>query len=331
MTLFRFADLYFLAFLLLIPFLLFLYIKRQKHGGTSVQFSNLKFVKEAYKPKAVQARHILIVLRLLALALFIIAFARPQSGIKGEDVITQGIDIILAMDVSSSMLAEDLEPNRLEASKAVAQDFIKGRTNDRIGMVIFSGDAYTQCPLTIDYGILVSLMDELKVGMIEDGTAIGMGLATAVNRLRDSEAKSKVIILLTDGRNNQGTVDPVTAAQAAQAFDVRIYTIGAGSRGTAMYPMNDPFYGKRYVPMQVDIDEETLTKIAAMTDGKYFRATDRESLANIYKEIDKLEKTKIEVKEYTRYSELFYFWIAAGLFLLILEIVLANTKFRKIP
>lgn len=331
MSLFRFADIYFLVLLIIIPLLLYLYIKRQKRGGTSVRFSNLKFVKEAYKPRAVQARHILIVIRLLALTFFIIAFARPQSGIKGEDVITQGIDIILSMDVSSSMLAEDLEPNRLEASKAVAKDFIKGRTNDRIGMIIFSGDAYTQCPLTIDYGILVSLMDELKVGMIEDGTAIGMGLATAVNRLRDSEAKSKVIILLTDGRNNQGAVDPITAAQAAQAFDVRIYTIGAGTRGSAMYPVNDPFFGKRYVPMQVDIDEETLSKIAEMTDGKYFRATNRESLADIYKEIDKLEKTKIEVKEYTRYSELFYLWIAAGLFLLVIEIVLANTKFRKIP
>ncbi len=331
MTLFRFADIYFLAFLILIPLFLYLYILRQKQGGTSVRFSNLRFVKDAYKVKAVQARHLLIGLRLLALTLFIIAFARPQSGIRGEDVITQGIDIILAMDVSSSMLAEDLKPNRLEAAKSVAREFIKGRTNDRIGMVIFSGDAYTQCPLTIDYGILISLMDELKVGMIEDGTAIGMGLATAVNRLRDSEAKSKVIILLTDGRNNRGEVDPVTAAQAAQAFNVRIYTIGAGTQGSAMYPVNDPFFGKRYVPMQVDIDEETLTRIANMTDGKYFRATNRDRLADIYKEIDQLEKTKIEVKEYTRYSELFFYWLVAGLFFLIVEIVLANTKFRKIP
>ena len=265
------------------------------------------------------------------LCLLILAFARPQSGIKGEDVITQGIDIVLTIDISSSMLAEDIKPNRVNAAKVVAADFIKGRNNDRIGLVVFSGEAYTQCPLTIDYGILLGFMDQIHVGMIEDGTAIGMGLATAVNRLRNSEAKSKVIILLTDGRNNKGEVDPLTAAQAAQAFDIRVYTIGAGTRGTAMYPVQDPFFGKRYVPMQVDIDEGILTRIADMTEGKYFRATNQESLRHIYKEIDDLEKTKIKVKEYTRYSELFYYLLGlAGLFLLI-EVGLANTRFRKIP
>ena len=328
---FRWADPYFLILLLVVPLLILWYSYRQKGRGATIRFSHLRFIKEAYKPKAKKARHLLFIIRLLVLCLLILAFARPQSGIKGEDVITQGIDIVLAIDISSSMLAEDIKPNRVEAAKVVAADFIKGRNNDRIGLVVFSGEAYTQCPLTIDYGILLGFMDQIQVGMIEDGTAIGMGLATAVNRLRNSEAKSKVIILLTDGRNNTGEVDPLTAAQAAQAFDIRVYTIGAGTRGTAMYPVQDPFFGKRYVPMQVDIDEGILTRIADMTEGKYFRATNQESLRHIYKEIDDLEKTKIKVKEYTRYSELFYYLLGlAGLFLLI-EVGLANTRFRKIP
>ena len=327
----RFADPHFLVLLVLIPLLVFWYIRRQKGRRATLRFSYLGFVKEIRQTGAVRARHVLFALRMLVLCLVILAFARPQSGVKGEDVITEGIDIVLALDVSSSMLAEDIQPNRVEAAKAVAADFIKGRTNDRIGMVVFSAQGYTQCPLTLDYGILLSFMDEIHVGMIEDGTAIGMGLATAVNRLRNSEAKSKVIILLTDGRNNRGEIDPGTAAQAAQAFDVRIYTIGAGTHGTAMYPVNDPFYGKRYVPMQVDIDERTLRRIADMTGGKYFRATDRESLEGVYEEIDEMEKTKIEVREYTRYSELFFYLVGLAMILFVGEIGLAHTRFRKIP
>lgn len=296
-----------------------------------MQFSHLSVIKNVRRISAVRARHILFILRLLVLSLLIFAFARPQSGMKGEEVITQGIDIILVMDVSSSMLAEDIKPNRVEATKQVAAEFIKGRNNDRIGMVVFSGQAFTQCPLTIDYGILLNFLDQIKVGMIEDGTALGMGLATGVNRLRNSEAKSKVIVLLTDGRNNRGEIDPITAAQTAQAFDIKVYTIGAGTRGSALYPVNDPFFGKRYVPMQVDVDEETLRKIASLTKGQYFRATDRQSLEKIYREIDTMEKTKIKVKEYTRYSELFFYFLGAALFLLFGEIVLANTRFRKIP
>jgi len=328
---FRFANPECLIVLALIPLLILWYFRKRKGRGASLRFSHVGFAKEAYKPKAARARHILFVLRMLVLSILIVALARPQSGVIGEEVITQGIDIVLTMDVSSSMLAEDIKPNRLEAAKAVAADFIKGRKNDRIGMVVFSGEAFTQCPLTLDYGILLSFLDQIQVGMIEDGTAIGMGLATAVNRLRTSEAKSKVIILLTDGRNNRGEIDPVTASHAAQAFDVRIYSIGAGTRGTAMYPVDDPFFGKRYVPMEVDIDEETLAKIADLTDGQYFRATDRRQLASIYKEIDEMEKTKIKVTEYTRYSELFYYFLGFALFLFLLEIGLANTRFRKIP
>jgi Ca-activated chloride channel family protein len=266
-----------------------------------------------------------------ALAALSLALARPQSGMKGEEAITQGIDIVVTLDISSTMLAEDIKPNRVDAAKVVAAEFIKGRKNDRIGMVVFSGDAYTQCPLTIDYGILLSLLDQVKVGMIEDGTAIGMGLATAVNRIRSSESKSKVIILLTDGNNNRGSIDPVTAAQAAQAFDIRIYTIGAGTQGTAMFPVDDPFFGRRYAPMRVEIDENLLKRIASLTGGKYFRATDRESLERIWREIDAMEKTKIKVKEYTRYSEKFFWYAGLALALLLAEVVLANTKLRKIP
>jgi len=328
---FRFANPEYLIVFVLIPLLILWYVRRRQGKGASLRFSYLGFAKEVYKPKAARARHILFILRMLVLSILIVAFARPQSGVIGEEVITQGIDIVLAIDVSSSMLAEDIKPNRLEAAKDVAAEFIKGRKNDRIGMVVFSGEAFTQCPLTLDYGILLSFLDQIQVGMIEDGTAIGMGLATAVNRLRSSEAKSKVIILLTDGRNNRGEIDPVTASHAAQAFDVRIYSIGAGTRGTAMYPVNDPFFGKRYVPMPVDIDEETLTKIADITGGQYFRATDRSQLGSIYKEIDKMEKTKIKVTEYTRYSELFYYLLGLALVFFLGEIGLANTRFRKIP
>ncbi|MFH1941953.1 MAG: VWA domain-containing protein [bacterium] len=328
---FRFADPQFLLLLALIPLLGYWYFRRHRRRGATLRFSDLGVVKAVQRPSAARARHILFVLRMLIVGLLIVAFARPQSGMKSEEVITQGIDIVLAVDISSSMLAEDIQPNRVEAAKQVAAEFVKGRKNDRIGMVVFSGEAYTQCPLTLDYGILLNFLDEVHVGMIEDGTAIGMGLATAVNRLRTSEAKSKVIILLTDGRNNRGEIDPLTAAQAAQAFDVRIYTVGAGARGTAMYPVNDPFFGKRYVPIQVDIDDGLLTKIADMTGAKYFRATDRKSLEAVYKEIDAMEKTEIKVKEYTRYSELFFYLVGAAVILFLGEIGLAHTRFRKIP
>ena len=327
---FRFANPQFLILLILIPLLIYLYLKKLRRGGT-IRYSNLGILKQISTISSTRPRHLLFIIRIFVLTLLIIAFARPQSGIKGEEVITQGVDIILAIDISSSMLAEDIKPNRVEAVKAVASEFIKGRKSDRIGMVVFAGEAYTQCPLTLDYGILLNFLEKIKVGIIEDGTAIGMGLATAVNRLRSSQAKSKLIILLTDGRNNTGEIDPITAAQAAQAFDIRVYTIGAGTKGSAMYPVNDPIFGKRYVPVPVDIDESTLKKIAEMTGGKYFRATNRKRLSDIYREIDKMEKTKIKVKEYTRYSELFYYFAGIAFLFIMAEIVLANTTLRKIP
>ncbi len=328
---FRFSDPYYLFALAAIPLLIFWYIRKQNKQSGTLRFSNLDSVKSAQSGSRMWTRHVLFGMRMIVIALLVMAFARPQSGMKGEEVITQGIDIIMTMDISSSMLAEDIKPNRVEAAKEVASRFIRGRKNDRIGMVVFSAEGYTQCPLTIDYGILLSFLEQIHVGMIEDGTAIGMGLATAVSRLKSSEAKSKVIILLTDGRNNRGEIDPVTAAQAAQAFDVRIYTIGAGTLGTAMYPVNDPFFGKRYVPMQVDIDEGTLKRIANMTGGEYFRATDRQGLEAIYSKIDEMEKTEIKVTEYTRYSELFYYLAGLALVVFLGEIVLAHTRFRKIP
>lgn len=329
----NFADPKFLFLLLLLPLLGWRYWQRHKQLGGSIRYSNLELLKNLPKPSSYFSRHLLFVLRMLALALIIIALARPQSGHTEEEVTTEGIDIVLSLDISGSMLAEDFKPrNRVEAAKLVAEQFITGRRSDRIGMVVFSARSFTQCPLTLDYGVLINFLKKVEVGMIkEDGTAIGLGVATAVDRLRNSKAKSKVIILLTDGRNNAGEIDPLTAARVAQAFGVRIYTIGVGTRGEAMYPVQDPFFGKRYVRMPVDIDEETLTQIADLTDGQYFRATDRQSLEKIFTEIDKLEKTKIEVKQFTRYRELFVGWLVAALGLIFVETVLANTKFRKIP
>ena len=270
-------------------------------------------------------------LRGLALAAFIVALARPQTGITTENVLTEGIDIVMVLDVSSSMLAEDLEPNRLEAAKAVGIDFVAGRRNDRIGLVAFAGQAFTQAPLTFDYAVVQSLFDELDVGMIEDGTAVGMGLATAVKRLQASPAESKVVVLLTDGRSNRGEIGPVTAAQMAQALGIRVYTIGAGSQGTARVPVPDPLGGTRYANMRVDIDEATLQEMAELTGGRYFRATDNESLASIYTEIDELERTEIEVENFTQFGEEFPLPLGLGFLLLVAEFGLAQTVLRRLP
>jgi Ca-activated chloride channel homolog len=329
----RFANPELLALLIVVPLMAVWYYRRRTKRSGTMRFSNLGTVKSVTASRSGIYRQSLIVLRLVVITLLIIAFARPQSGTKEEQVITEGIDIIMAMDISGSMRAEDLarKKNRLDVAKEVAASFITGRQNDRIGMVVFSGQSFTQCPLTLDYGILIKFLDEIHIGMIEDGTAIGMAIANCINRLRDSKAKSKVVILLTDGRNNRGELDPLTAAKVAKALGVRIYTIGAGSRGKAPYPVDDPFFGQRYTYIDVDIDEDVLQNIASITGGKYFRATDKESLSRIYAEIGELEKTKIEVKEYTRYNELFGRFALLAFGALMLEIVLANTRFRKIP
>jgi len=277
-------------------------------------------------------RHSLIVLRIISIALLIVVLARPQSRSSWKDVKTEGIDIVMSLDISGSMLAKDFKPNRLEAAKTVAQDFIDSRPNDRIGLVIFSGESFTQCPLTSDHAVIKNLFSGIKTGMVKDGTAIGNGLATAVTRVKDSKAKSKVIILLTDGVNNQGSVAPLTAAEIAKAFNIRVYTIGVGTRGkalspVAMYPDGSYQYG--YV--DVTIDEESMGEIATMTGGKYFRATDNDKLKEVYKEIDRLEKTIFEEKNFTNKAEHFLPFAIGAALLLLIEFVLKNTVLKTTP
>ncbi len=330
---FRFADPYYLLLLLVLPLMVWWHFRGRVRASGKIIYSDVSLLKKIKPSLKQRLRPLLFGLRVLAVTVIIFALARPQSSSKEEKVTTEGIDIVLAMDVSSSMLAEDFRPkNRIGAAKMVAKEFIKGRQNDRIGLVVFAGESFTQCPLTLDYGVIYTILDHLKVASKDwDGTAIGMGLATAINRLKDSKAKSKVIILLTDGRNNRGQIDPITAARMAKAFNIRVYTIGTGTRGTAMYPIDDPLWGRRYVPMRVDIDENLLKQIAQITGGKYFRATSTEKLRQIYEEIGKMEKTKIQVKEYTRYQEYFVYFLTIGLILLLAELALANTYFKTIP
>ena len=312
--------------LLVIPAVIVWYIFRQKKQDASVRFSDMNGFESLPKSWRVYGRHLLFVLQMAALALLIVAIARPQSTSTSETSNIEGIDIILAQDVSGSMLARDLKPDRLEASKKMAADFVEGRPTDRMGLVVFSGESFTQVPLTTDHGIMLSMLKELKSGMIEDGTAIGDGLATAINRLKDSEAISKVIILLTDGLNNAGSVDPYTAAELAKLYGIRVYTIGVGSYGTAPYPVQTIF-GMQYQQM---IDEKMLTTIANNSGGKYFRATSNQKLSEIYDEIDKLERSKIEVTEFRHVHEEFYPLVALALVLLLVEFLLHKTVFRTI-
>jgi len=265
----------------------------------------------------------------LAITILIIVLARPHSSNSWKNISTKGIDIILDMDISGSMLAQDFKPDRLEAAKEVATEFINGRPNDRIGLVVFSGESFTQCPLTTDHASVINLMKDIKSGMIEDGTAIGEGLANGISRLKDSPAKSKVLILLTDGVNNMGSIDPYTAAEIAKTFNIRVYTIGIGSLGTAPYPVQTPF-GMQYQQMKVEIDEGLLQKISDETGGKYFRATNKQKLEDIYKEIDKLEKSKIKVKEYRKKNDEYLWWGIVAILLLILEGILRYTVFKSI-
>ena len=326
----EFAYPVFFYFLIIIPLMIGWYIYRHGHRNAALQLSTTSVFENGSKSLKPTLYHTLFVVRMLALILLIIALARPQSSSSQQNISIEGIDIVMAQDVSSSMLAEDLKPNRLEAAKKVAGDFIDDRPNDRVGLVIFSGESFTQVPLTKDHSIVHHLFDEVKSGMIEDGTAIGDGLATAVNRLQDSKAISKVIILLTDGVNNSGNLDPLSAAEIAKLYGVRIYTIGVGSRGTAPYPVQTAF-GRQYRNVEVEIDEDLLKQVAAMTDGRYFRATSNEKLQEIYNEIDQLEKSKIDVTEFKKKHEEFLplALIALGLFLL--EFILRNTVFKTIP
>ena len=325
---FTFANPDYLYLLLLIPVAWVWYFFRHNKRNTHLQVSSFNGLKASSWKS--WGRHLLFIFRTLAIGLLIVAFARPQSTASWEDMTTEGIDIVLAMDISGSMLAQDLTPDRLEASKKVAMDFISGRPNDRIGLVIFSGESFTQCPLTTDHQVLQNLFKDVKSGMVEDGTAIGMGLATAVNRLKESEAKSKVVILLTDGVNNQGSIAPMTAAEIAQQFEVRVYTIGVGTIGKAYSPVAIIGNQYKYDWAEVQIDEETLMKIAEETGGKYFRATNAEKLAGIYEEIDELEKTRFNVLKYQRKTEVYLPFLIIAIAGLLLEKALQFTLIRSI-
>mgnify|MGYP000309583372 CR=1 FL=1 len=310
------------------------YIWKQKRSTASIQVSSTASVFKAPKTLRQYLRHLVFVCLCMAIACFVVVMARPQSSKNWENVTTEGIDIVVALDISSSMLAQDFQPNRLEAAKDVAMKFISGREYDRMGLVVFAGEAFTQCPLTTDRAVLLNLFKDIKSGMIEDGTAIGNGLATAVSRLKDSKAISRVVILLTDGENNRGEVAPVTAAEIAKTFGIRVYTIGVGSIGTAPYPVQvqTPVGVQTQMrDMEVKIDEKTLKEISAKTDGQYFRATGNTKLEEIYKEIDALEKSKIEVREFSRKSEEFLPFATIGALFLLLSLLLRITVFKSIP
>jgi len=315
--------------LVIIPMIAWYIIRQSKHYA-SMQISSAEALKSGKKGVKTYLRHVLFVLRIFAIAAIIIVIARPQNNTEWDTKVAEGIDIIMSMDVSTSMLAEDFQPNRLEAAKDVAIQFISDRPNDRIGLVIFAGESFTQCPLTTDHNVVINLMNEINCELLDDGTAIGDGLATSVNRLKNSNAISKVIILLTDGVNNKGSVAPLTGAEIAKTFGIRVYTIGVGTIGSAPYPFKTQF-GTQYQNIDVKIDEEMLQEIASLTGGKYFRATDNKKLKDIYEEIDLLEKTKIQVTNYSKPVELFEIWVIIALAILILEILLKLTILKNIP
>lgn len=325
-----FAQKYFFWLLILIPVMIAIYIFLNRKRQTHLSFSSFENFA-GYRPTFRQRlKHLPFVLWCAACCAIIVALARPQSTKGGRNVTTEGIDIVMALDLSASMLAEDLKPNRIEAAKKVAREFIDGRPTDRIGLVVFSGESFTQCPITSDHAVLKNLIGGLQSGMLADGTAIGEGLATAVNRIKTSKAKSKVIILLTDGVNNVGEVSPQTAGDIAKTFDIRVYTIGVGTQGMAPYPVRTPF-GVQTQMVPVDIDEATLKSISAETGGKYFRATRTSELKEIYAEIDKMEKTKIDVTEYRNKTEEFYPLIMIALACLALERLLRYSILRTLP
>ncbi len=308
-----------------------LYIYRTLQGGAAIRISSVEGVKKAPRTLRYWLRHAPFVLRMAAFALLIVALARPQGIEEQSRTNAEGIDIMLSIDISSSMLARDFTPDRLTAAKEVAGEFIADRYGDRIGLAVFAGESFTQSPLTTDKGSLQTLLARLRSGVIEDGTAIGNGLATAINRLRESEAKSKVIILLTDGVNNRGEIAPLMAANIAADMGIKVYTIGVGTRGKAPYPAIDMFGEMTFQMMDVEIDEETLTKIAEQTGGKYFRATDKQKLKAIYDEINELEKSKVEITDLTLYHENWLMILLGALALLMMEFIVSQLLLKRIP
>ncbi len=330
----NFSDPWFLVLLPLVTALMIYAQKRER--DPSVLFPSKKLYAGLKPTFRVRLSRSLVLVRIAALILIILALCRPQSVIEETRIETEGIDIVLAIDTSTSMLAEDFtldgkRENRLEVVKKVVKEFIGGRHSDRIGIVAFASRAYTVAPLTLDYDWLMHNLERVKTGIIEDGTAIGSGLSAALNRLKNTDAESKVIILLTDGRNNAGRISPLTAAEVSGALNIKVYTIGTGTKGLAPYPAKDIFGNTVYQSVKINIDDETLKKIAEKTDAKYFRATDTESLKDIYRQIDELEKTKIEETGYREYRELFHYFLLSGLALLIFEIIINNTILRRVP
>ena len=327
----EFASPWALIGLILVPLLVVYFFWRRQMQWSDFRYPSLELVKDLPKTAFQRLRHLPVILRWVAVGLLVVALARPQQTSSEEQIFAEGIDIVLTLDISTSMAAMDFKPdNRLGAAKQVAADFVDHRTSDRIGLVVFAAQSFTQCPLTLDYRVLKDLMSKVEMGMVEDGTAIGMAIANGVNRLRDSKAKSRVMILLTDGQNNRGELDPITAAQTAGALGIKIYTVGVGTRGTAPYPQQTPF-GTRTVQIPVNIDEDMLREIATITKGRYFRATDERELQEIYQEIDRLETSKVEVTHYRRVAQLFYPYLSLALICLAIEAILVRTRFRKIP
>jgi Ca-activated chloride channel homolog len=327
----EFAYPAFFYLLALLPLMIAWYIWRGRKSSAPMKLSGFENLDERIASTRIWLRHILALLRMVVVTLIIVVLARPQSSNQWEQVTTEGIDIVLCMDISGSMRAMDFKPNRLEASKDVAIEFVNARPDDRFGLVVFAGESFTQCPMTTDRAVVVNFLKDINFGVIEDGTAIGMGLATAVNRIKDSKAKSRVIILLTDGVNNSGDVGPVTAAEIAAGFGVRVYTIGVGSRGTAPIPVQDMFGRTVTRDMLVEIDEDVLQKIASTTGGSYFRATDNNKLREIYQEIDQMEKTRLDVKHFSKKTEEYFPFLLAAMIILLVEVLLRYTIFRTIP
>jgi Ca-activated chloride channel homolog len=319
-----------LYLLLIIPLMLAWYIYKYTRSQPTLQVSAIDPFMNQPASWRLWLIHFMFALRVLVIALIILAVARPQSSLRLQDVTVEGIDIMIAFDISGSMLAEDFKPNRIEAAKDLAVEFILNRPSDRLGLVVFSGESFTQSPLTIDHAVLINLFRDVRAGMIRDGTAIGDGLAIAVDRLRNSTAVSKVVILLTDGVNNMGSVDPLTAAEMARLYGIRVYSVGIGTMGMAPFPVQTPF-GKQHQMVEVKIDEDLLREISRMTDGKYFRATTNEKLKAVYDEIDQLERTKIDVTEYKRRVDEFRPLALMALLLLLAELVLRYAVFRTLP
>lgn len=330
----KFHDPWAFILIALIPLLIFFAKKRR--SSSSILFSSSELIKAVKPSFKLRLSNNIILFRGLALVLFFFALARPQYVIEETKTYTEGVDIVLALDTSTSMLAEDFriggrQYNRFDVVRDVVKDFIVKRKDDRLGLIAFAAKPYTVCPLTLDHQWLLENLDRVKVGMIEDATAIGSAIASSLNRLKDTKAKSKVIILLTDGINNAGKITPLTAAEASKALKMKIYTIGVGTKGLVPYPMRDHFGRKVYQNIRIDIDEATLQKVASITDGKYYRATDAESLRRIYAEIDRLEKVKIEHAGFREVKELFWYFLIPALGLLLFEVVLANTVLARIP